>query len=229
MTPQTKQELAQFIDHTLLAAESTQEQIQKLCTEATEHKFASVCILPRWVALSAELLQGTGVKVCTVVGFPLGAVSPRIKALETEEAIMAGADEVDMVANLAAVMQGDQKALQKDIEAVAQVCKRFKPPACLKVIIEAAALTDEQIVFACQAAQAAQADYVKTSTGTHKAGGAKIEHVRLMAQTAPFCKIKAAGGIRTAADAMAMIEAGASRIGASASIQILNDFQPNVI
>jgi deoxyribose-phosphate aldolase len=225
MTVRTRQELAKYIDHTQLSATTVEADIRKLCQEAREYHFAAVCVTPRWISLSADLLRGSGVLVAGVAGFPLGAVSPRIKALDAEEVIMAGADEVDMVADLAAILEGDEKSLRKDIEVVLKVCRMMKPAVMLKVILESAALTDEQIVFACRIGQEVGVDYLKTSTGMHKAGGATVEHVRLMVQTAPRCKIKAAGGIRTAEQALAMIEAGASRIGASASVQIVESFQ----
>lgn len=224
MTVRSRQELVKYIDHTQLSATTVEADIVKLCQEAREYQFAAVCVTPRWISLAADLLKGSGVLVAGVAGFPLGAVSPRIKALDAEEVIMAGADEVDMVADLAAILEGDPKALRKDIEAVLKVCRMMKPAVTLKVIIESAALTDEQIVFACRIGQDAGVDYLKTSTGMHKAGGATVEHVRLMVRTAPRCKIKAAGGIRTAEQALAMIEAGASRIGASASVQIVDSF-----
>lgn len=225
MIPRNRQELAKYIDHTQLGATTVQADIRKLCREAKEYHFAAVCVTPRWVSLAADLLRGSGVLTAGVAGFPLGAVSPRIKALDAEEVIMAGADEVDMVADLAAILEGNEKSLRKDMEAVLKVCRMMKPAVTLKVIIESAALTDEQIVFACRIGQEAGVDYLKTSTGMHKAGGATAEHVRLMAQTAPRCRIKAAGSIRTAEQALAMIEAGASRIGASASVQIVESFQ----
>lgn len=225
MIPQTKEELAKYIDHTLLSATAVRGDIEVLCDEAMRYGFASVCITPKWVSVAAERLRGSGVKVCTVAGFPLGAVSARIKSLEAQEAIMNGADEVDMVADLAAILESEQQTLHRDIEAVAKVCRVMKPPVELKVIIEAAALTEPQIVFASKVAQAAGADFVKTSTGMHKAGGATTEQVRIMKEAAPYCRVKAAGGIRTAADALAMIEAGADRIGASASIAIVEGFE----
>lgn len=224
MTIQTVQELAALIDHSLLSSTAVESDIRRLCQEAIEHRFAAVSIAPRWVPLAAKLLRGTGVRTDTVVGFPLGAVSPRLKAIEAEEVIMNGADEVDMAADLAAILQGEEETLLKDIESVRRVCRRVSPPVVLKVIIESAALSEEQIVFACRVGQQAGADYLKTSTGMHKAGGAAAGHVRLMAQAAPRCKIKAAGGIRTAEQALAMIEAGASRLGSSASVQILEGF-----
>ncbi len=225
MTPRTRRQLAGYIDHTLLRPTAVEADIRKLCQEAGQYQFAAVCVTAKWISLAADLLHASGVRVAGVAGFPLGAVSPRIKALEAQEMIMAGADEVDMVADLAAIIEGDEKTLRNDMEAVLRACREVKPPATLKVIIESAALTDEQIIFACQVGQSVGVDYLKTSTGLHKAGGATAEHVRRMAQTAPRCKIKAAGGIRTADQALAMIEAGASRIGASASVEILSGFR----
>ena len=177
-----------------------------------------------WVSLAADKLRGSGVKVCTVIGFPLGANTPKDKTLQAKVAITDGADEVDMVADLAAIIDADKQAVTKDIKAVLDVCRAFKPSVTLKVIIEAAALTNEQIVFVCEVANELGVDFVKTSTGFHSAGGASIEAVALMKQSAPRCKVKAAGGIRTCEDALKMIEAGASRIGASASIDIVNGF-----
>jgi deoxyribose-phosphate aldolase len=224
MIPQTKSELAKYIDHTLLSPTATESQIHQLCDEAMEYDFYSVCVLPRWVDLSADILHGSPVKVCTVAGFPFGANLARIKAFEADLAIASGADEIDMVADLTSIISGDEKYLINDIRTVLKVCQSVRPFVALKVIIESAALTDEQIVFACVVAQKAGADFVKTSTGLHPAGGATVENVRLMAQSAPKCKIKAAGGIRTTADALAMIEAGASRIGASKSVEIMENF-----
>ena len=224
MIPRSRRELAGTIDHTQLGAATVQADIDKLCQEAKEYQFAAVCVTAKWVSPAADLLRGSGVKVAAVAGFPLGAVSARIKALEAEEVIMAGADEVDMVADLAAIIEGKEDILRQDMETVLKVCRGVQPAVTLKVIIESAALTDEQILFACRIGQAVGVDYLKTSTGMHKAGGATVEHVRLMARTAPGCKIKAAGGIRTAEQALAMLEAGASRIGASASVQIIEGF-----
>jgi deoxyribose-phosphate aldolase len=222
--PQTKDQLAQYIDHTLLTATATEEQIRQLCRQAQQYHFYSVCILPRWADLCAELLQGSGVRICTVAGFPLGGSVARVKAYEADLAIASGADEIDMVADLAAIVSGDGKYLLNDIRTVVKPCQSVRPYVGLKVIIESAALTDEQIVFACKVAQDAGADFVKTSTGLHPSGGAKVEHVCLMAASAPKCKIKASGGIKTAADAMAMIAAGAGRIGTSASMMIIDQF-----
>lgn len=224
--PTTKNELAKCIDHTLLNPTATEQQIRQLCAEAVQYGFYSVCVMPRWVDLCAEILHDAGVKVCTVTGFPMGADYPRAKALQADLAIAAGADEIDMVADLAAIIAGDEKYLLNDIRTVLRPCQSVRPFVTLKVIIESATLTTDQIVFACRTAQAAGADFVKTSTGLHPAGGATVEHVQLMAQSAPKCKIKASGGIRTTADALAMIEAGASRIGASKSIDIIQCFEP---
>lgn len=224
MIPQTKSDLAKYIDHTLLSPTATESQIRTHCAQAIQYGFYSVCILPRWVDLAVDILHGRGVKVCTVAGFPFGANLARIKAFEADLAIASGADEIDMVADLTSIIAGDEKYLVNDIRTVLKVCQSVRPFVVLKVIIESAALTDEQIVFACKVTQNAGADFVKTSTGLHPAGGATVEHVRLMAQSAPKCKIKAAGGIRTAADALAMIEAGASRIGASKSVEIIENF-----
>ena len=228
MVPQTKEELAAFIDHTNLNATAVHSDICRLCDEAITHKFAAGGVNPRWVSWCADMLREQPVKVATVVGFPLGANTTKIKASETEDVIMAGADEVDMVVDLAAVIEHDAIAVRKDIKAVFDVCRTFKPSVLLKVIIEAAALTDEQVRFVSEIGGDIGVDYLKTSTGFHKAGGATIEHVRMMALSAPHCKIKAAGGIRTAKDAMAFIEAGASRIGASASLTILQEFAEGV-
>ena len=217
----SKKELAGYIDHTVLKATAVKSDIEKLCAEAKEYGFCTVCVNPVWVALAADILHGSQVKVCTVVGFPLGANTPKDKAQQAKVAIADGADEVDMVANLAAIIEGDQPSLAKDVSEVLRVCREYKPTAGLKVIIEAAALTNEQIVFASKVCSEVGADFVKTSTGFHAAGGASVEAVKLMKENAPRCKVKAAGGIRTCEDALKMIEAGADRIGASASIAIV--------
>ncbi len=221
----TAKELAKAIDHTLLDGLATEEQIREHCRQAVKYGFYSVCIQPRWVDLAAGILRGSGVKVGTVVGFPFGTEITRVKAFQAETAIMAGADEIDMVADLCAVVSADSRALMRDIESVARVCRSLRPKATLKVIIESAALSDQQIVFACQAVQQTGADFVKTSTGFHPAGGAKIEHVRLMKQSSPNCQIKAAGGICTPEQAAAMIQAGASRLGTSKSVEIIEQFR----
>jgi deoxyribose-phosphate aldolase len=221
----TEKDLAGRIDHTLLKAEATQEQIVRLCDEAKEYGFCAVCVNGRWVSLAADRLQGTGVKVAAVAGFPLGADTTEIKVVQAKEAIRNGADEIDVVADLAAIIEKDAHYLSRQFQAMLQACRSMRPAAALKVIIESAALTVEQKVFVCQIAQETGVDFVKTSTGLHPAGGATVEDVRLMKETAPRCKVKAAGGIRTAEQAIAMIEAGADRIGTSAGVAIINEIR----
>lgn len=214
-----REEIARLIDHTLLKPEATPAQVDQLCEEARSYQFASVCINPVYVGLAAERLKNSGVAVCTVVGFPLGATSTAAKVCEARQAIEDGATEIDMVIRIGALKAGDHEAVQEDIAAVATAC--HERGALLKVIIEAVLLSADEKVTACQLAQAAGADFVKTSTG-FAGGGATIEDVRLMRQTVgPQMGVKAAGGIRSYADALAMVEAGASRIGASAGIQIV--------
>jgi deoxyribose-phosphate aldolase len=229
MTPQTRDELALFFDHTLLSVSAVRADIQRLCAEAIDNHFATVCVNPRWIPIAADLLHGKGVCVCSVVGFPLGAELPKVKALQAEAVIMAGADEVDMVADLAAILEGDIAALTRDMSEVLKVCRSMRPPVLLKVIVESASLNEEQLNFACKIAQQVGVDFIKTSTGLHPAGGATVEAVRLMVAAAPKCRIKAAGGIRTVEQALAMIDAGASRIGSSASVQIVRQFPLNRI
>ncbi|MFL7792105.1 MAG: deoxyribose-phosphate aldolase [Anaerolineae bacterium] len=214
-----KKEIARLIDHTLLKPEATPAQVEQLCDEARSYGFASVCINPVYVKLAAERLKGSGVAVCTVIGFPLGANSTAVKVCETRQAMDDGATEIDMVIHIGALKAGDHEAVQKDIAAVAAAC--HEGGALLKVIIEAVLLSMEEKVVACQLAKAAGADFVKTSTG-FAGGGATVEDVRLMRQTVGAqMGVKAAGGIRSYADALAMVEAGASRIGASAGVQIV--------
>ena len=224
MKPENRKELAGLIDHTLLSATAVRGDVERHCAEAIEYGFHSVCILPRWTSVAAEILRGSGVLVDGVAGFPFGTDSAKIKAADAEEVIMAGADEVDMVADLASIIEGDRKRLIDDIGAVLKVCRSMRPVVTLKVIIESAALSDEQKVFACKVCEELGVDFIKTSTGLHPAGGAKVEDVRLMAESAPGCRIKAAGGIKTAQQALEMIAAGASRIGASASVAIVDGF-----
>jgi deoxyribose-phosphate aldolase len=210
--------LAAMLDHTLLKPEATADEVVALCEEATDLGVAAVCVSPSMLPITEGL--GVGIDVCTVIGFPSGAHQPAVKAHETEVAIDAGATEVDMVVNLGLVKAGEWLAVQDDIVAVRQASAGA---ALLKVIIESAALTDDEIVAACQAAEAAGADYVKTSTGFHPAGGASVEAVRLMADAVGGrLGVKASGGIRDAATALAMVEAGATRIGCSASRAILD-------
>lgn len=226
MIPTTKKELARYFDHTMLSPTALEADIRRLCSEAVRYGFHSVCVQPRWVCVCADLLHATGVRVVSVAGFPFGTETTPVKAYQTEAVIKDGADEVDFVADLASILTGDAKYLSHEFAAIRRVCQKMYPPVVLKVIIESAALTDEQIRFVCGIAQAAGIDFIKTSTGFLPAGGARVEHVRLMAQAAPKCKIKAAGGIKTAEQALAMIQAGATRIGASASVQIIDQFHP---
>ena len=210
--------LASYIDHTVLAANATQEKIEKLCNEAKEWHFASVCVNTCWTAFCAEQLKGTGVNVCTVVGFPLGAMCTKAKAFEAKCAIEEGATEVDMVINVGWLKDGKDSLVENDIREVKKACG----DKCLKVIIETCLLTDEEKVRACELSVKAGADFVKTSTGFSTAG-AKVEDVRLMRKTVgPNVGVKAAGGIRTREDAMKMIEAGANRLGCSAGIAIVS-------
>jgi deoxyribose-phosphate aldolase len=213
--------MAHMIDHTLLKPDATQDQIAQLCYEARKYGFASVCINPANVKLCAQLLKDSGVPVCTVVGFPLGATSTETKVFEAQQAVRDGATEVDMVINVGALKSRDYELVERDIASIARVCHAGN--AMLKVIIEAALLTDEEKVTGCQLAMVAGADFVKTSTGFGP-GGATLEDVALMRRVVgPTMGVKAAGGIRTYEDAQKMIAAGASRIGASASVRIMQE------
>ncbi|KZN99200.1 2-deoxyribose-5-phosphate aldolase [Bacillus badius] len=211
-------DVAKIIDHTLLKPETTKDQVKKLCEEARAYEFASVCINPVWVAYASEQLQGTKVKVCTVIGFPLGATTSTVKAFETKEAIENGATEVDMVINIGALKAGDDETVLKDIQAVTASARG---KALTKVIIETSLLTDEEKERACRLAVEAGADYVKTSTG-FSTGGATEEDIRFMRKTVgPDIGVKASGGVRSQEDALNMIKAGATRIGASSGVQIV--------
>lgn len=210
-------ELAKLIDHTLLKPEATEAQIKQLCAEAKSYGFWSVCVNPTWVALAASELAGTDVKVCTVVGFPLGATTSAAKAAETAEAVANGASEIDMVINVGALKSGNTDLVRSDIEAVVKAAGG----KLVKVIIETALLTDEEKVTACQLAQQAGADFVKTSTG-FSSGGATVADIKLMRETVgPAMGVKASGGIRERSSAEAMIAAGATRIGASAGVAMV--------
>jgi deoxyribose-phosphate aldolase len=210
-----------FIDHTLLKPEATHDQITQLCQEAREYGFAAVCVNPTNVKLAAELLKGSPVAVCTVIGFPLGATLPEVKAYEAQQTIHHGATEIDMVINIGALKSEDYELVEQDIAAVACTC--HDNGAICKVIIEAALLTEEEKITACQLAEKAGSDYVKTSTGFGP-GGATVEDVTLMRRViGPSMGIKAAGGIRTLEAAKKMIEAGATRIGTSSSIKIVQE------
>lgn len=207
-----------YIDHTLLKPESTQTQIDKLIAEAVEYQFASVCVNPTWVSYAAKALKGTEVNVCTVIGFPLGANTSSVKAFETKDAVANGADEIDMVINIGQLKSGQYDAVEADIRAVVEA----SGDKLVKVIIETCLLTDGEKVKACQLAVAAGADYVKTSTGFSTAG-ANIADVTLMRKTVgPNIGVKAAGGTRSYADVEAFIKAGATRIGTSAGVAIVN-------
>ncbi|EIF39168.1 deoxyribose-phosphate aldolase [Streptococcus sp. SK643] len=209
--------LNKYIDHTLLKQDATEEQIDCLLSEAKAYDFASVCVNPTWVEHAKKGLEGTDVKVCTVVGFPLGATTSAVKAFETKEAIQNGADEIDMVINVGALKSGNLTLVESDIRAVVEAsCDKL-----VKVIIEACLLTDQEKVVACQLSQKAGADFVKTSTG-FSTGGATIADVTLMRETVGTeMGVKAAGGARSYADALAFVEAGATRIGTSAGVTIL--------
>ncbi|WP_210607838.1 deoxyribose-phosphate aldolase [Priestia flexa] len=211
-------EITKMIDHTLLKANATEEQITVLAQEAKEYSFASVCVNPTWVKKAAELLRDAQeVKVCTVIGFPLGANTPEVKAFETTNAIENGADEVDMVINIGALKDKNHELVERDIKAVVDAAKG---KALVKVIIETSLLTDEEKVKACELSVKAGADFVKTSTG-FSTGGATVEDIALMRKTVgPDLGVKASGGVRGLEDAKAMIEAGATRIGASSGVSI---------
>ena len=212
-----KKTIASMIDHTLLKPEATPAQVEKLCAEAAEYHFASVCVNPVYIPLAARLLDGTGVKVCCVVGFPLGAIAPEQKAAEAASCAAMGAEELDMVIHVGAAKAGDWALVQRDIAGVVKAAAG----RTVKVIIETCLLTDEEKVKACEAVKAAGADFVKTSTG-FSTGGATTHDIALMRKTVgPEMGVKASGGIRDYATAMAMIEAGANRIGASAGIEIV--------
>lgn len=214
-------EVAKLIDHTLLRPDATRHDIEILCREALDFEFANVCINPTWVTLAARLLDGSGVGVCAVVGFPLGATTPDVKVCEARRAIADGAREIDMVINIGALKSGDRDDVQRDIEAVTASCREGS--ALCKAIIEAALLTGDEKAAACMLAKAAGADFVKTSTGFGPAG-ATIADVALMRQlVGPGMGIKAAGGIRDLATLKAMVNAGATRIGTSAGVRIVQE------
>lgn len=212
-------DLARFIDHTLLKPEATQEQIAKVCREAIEHNFCSVCVNPYWVSTISKLLKGTPVKVCSVIGFPLGATTTASKAYEAGEAIAQGADEVDMVLNIGALKSGAYELVLKDI---AEVVKTAQPKAIVKVIFETGLLNETEKIKACELSIQAGANFVKTSTGFGP-GGATIEDISLMRRmVGPTIGVKASGGVRDYDTAIAMIKAGANRIGTSSGIQIIS-------
>ncbi|HHZ7164069.1 TPA: deoxyribose-phosphate aldolase [Enterococcus faecalis] len=212
-------ELNRMIDHTILKPEATEAAVQKIIDEAKEYNFFSVCINPCWVAFASEQLADTDVAVCTVIGFPLGANTPEVKAYEAADAIKNGANEVDMVINIGALKSQQYDHVRQDIQGVVDSAKG---KALVKVIIETALLTDEEKVKACELAKEAGADFVKTSTG-FSTGGAKVADIRLMRETVgPDMGVKASGGVHNAEEALAMIEAGATRIGASTGVAIVS-------
>lgn len=214
-------DLARLIDHTQLAPGTTSNEIERLCREAVEHRFFAVCVNSEYVALAAELLVGTGVRVVSTVGFPTGAVATSVKAFEASQAVLAGADELDMVIQVGLLRAGRLEAVEEDIRAVIEAAAG----APVKVILETGLLTDEEIVAGCRAAEAAGAAFVKTSTGFGRRG-ATVEAVRLIRSTVgPDVEVKASGGIRSRADADAMIEAGATRLGTSSGICIVKGLE----
>ncbi|GAB1304451.1 MULTISPECIES: deoxyribose-phosphate aldolase [Bacillus] len=214
--------IAKLIDHTALKPDTSKAAIMQLLEEAKTYQFASVCVNPTWVSLAAKELEGTGVDVCTVIGFPLGANTTAVKAFETKDAIENGATEVDMVINISALKDGEYDAVEQDIRAVVDAAKG---KALVKVIIETCLLTDEEKVQACELSVKAGADFVKTSTG-FSTGGATAEDIALMRKTVgPDIGVKASGGVRTKEDVEAMTAAGATRIGASAGVSIIKGDQ----
>lgn len=213
-------ELAKYIDHTLLKPEATEEQIEKIINEAKEYNFASVCVNPYWVKKSAKELKETDVNVCTVIGFPLGATSTEAKVLESNNALDNGADELDMVINIGELKAQHDDKVQSDIQAVVEA--GHADNKYVKVIIETCLLTEEEKVRACELSKAAGADFVKTSTG-FSTGGATVEDVKLMRKTVGSnMGVKASGGIHSKEEALALIEAGATRLGASSGVKIMN-------
>jgi deoxyribose-phosphate aldolase len=216
-------EVASLIDHTLLKPDATAAEIDKLCREAAEFHFATVCVNPTWVAYCARVLRGSGVGVCSVVGFPLGATTPDVKQYETRRAIFDGATEIDMVLNIGALKSGDLRLVEQDIEAVTSPCRQSGVVS--KVIIEAALLSDEEKVAASTLTKAGGADFVKTSTGFGP-GGATIADVMLMRRVVgDTVGVKAAGGVRDLEQMKAMVAAGASRVGASAGVRIVKEWR----
>ncbi|HEV2426125.1 MAG TPA: deoxyribose-phosphate aldolase [Terriglobia bacterium] len=214
-------DIARFIDHTLLKPEASESDVRRLCAEAREYGFASVCVNPTWISLCAAELQGTPVKVCTVAGFPLGATTSSVKLFETEQALKLGALEIDMVINVGALKSGHYERVEQEIRSLAGACHRGG--AILKVILECALLSDQEKVVASRLSKSAGADFVKTSTGFGP-GGATAHDVEIMRLVVgPDMGVKAAGGIRGYEDLQKMLAAGATRIGASASVKIMRE------
>ncbi|MCG3136243.1 MAG: Deoxyribose-phosphate aldolase [Phycisphaerae bacterium] len=217
----TRGELARRMDHTVLKAETTPRDIERLCREAMEYEMFAVCVNPTYVSMAVRLLKGSRVRVATVAGFPLGSNITTIKVQEARAAVEEGADEVDMVLNLGRMLADETQEVADDISAVAQAVHQDHSGRLLKVILETSALSSSQIITACHLCRQAGADFVKTSTGFHSTGGASVEAVRLMKQHAAPLLVKASGGIRDLAAAEQMVAAGADRLGTSSSVAIL--------
>lgn len=226
--PRPKLDVSQYIDHTVLRPDTTRSDIEQLCREARQYKFYSVCVNPTWVSLARQLLEGSGVKVCCVVGFPLGAQPPESKAMEARAAIRQGAKEIDMVINVGALKSGDDDLVLRDIRAVVEACRDGS--AKTKVILETALLTNEEKARACEMAVKARADFVKTSTG-FSSGGATVEDLSLMSRIVrdKGLGVKASGGVRSLADLMKMVAAGATRIGTSSGVKIFKEAKGEAI
>jgi len=220
--PIPPEKICRLIDHTVLKAEASEDDVRKLCREAIEHDFFSVCVNPTWVKLARTLLRNSRVKVCCVVGFPLGAVTPQTKSLETRRALREGAQEIDMVINIGALKSKDDQTVLRDIRGVVEDCRDSR--ALSKVILETSLLTDEEKVRACELSMKARAHFVKTSTGM-STGGATAEDISLMARIVAPKKlgVKASGGVRTYADVVKMVKAGATRVGCSSSVKIMEE------
>ena len=223
--PNNPVELAHLIDHTVLKPETTLAQVDRLCDECLQYGFFAACVNPVWIAHCVRKLRSGRTVVAAVAGFPLGASLTATKADEARRAVEQGAREIDMVVNLGALIAGDEAAVTRDILAVVSAVAETGTKALLKVILETRALTDEQIILGCRCAREAHATFVKTSTGFHPTGGATVEHIRLMKQHADPLKVKASGGIRDLKTALAMIEAGADRLGLSAGVAIIEEFK----
>lgn len=222
MSLQTRTELAQVIDHTLLTPTATRADVETLCVQARTHGFHSVCVGPRWVSLAADLLADCPVKVATVVGFPLGFETSDVKAQQAKAAVFDGADEIEAVADLGAVIEQDTRLLTRQFHALTKVCTQVRPAVTLKIIVESAALSKDQIAMLCSVAQRVGVDSLKTSTGFHDTGNATVEDVEFMRAQAPACQICASGEIQTLDQAIALLQAGATRLSTSHSVTLVN-------
>ena len=219
----TKNQLAKLIDHTLLKPNATKDDITRICEEAENYGFWSVCVNPTYVKLATEIVRGTDVRVCTVVGFPLGANVPEVKAFEAEKAVSDGANEIDMVINIGALKSHDYELVKRDIRKVVERAKTCRKDTVVKVIIETGLLTENEKVLACRLVKNAEADFVKTSTGFN-ASGATVQDVKLIRSTVgPNFGVKASGGIRTYSEVMKLVKAGANRIGTSSGVAIIGE------